>query len=400
MARARIGILFEQFAPYHVDRCEAVAARCAGSAEVVAIEVANRSQTYAWAPSGAVRGALKRTLFPGRDYERIPPVARFWAQLKALARCDVALIGVGYDRPDIIALGFALGMMGRRPVLLSESKFDDKPRRLAREWVKRAALLPFRAAIVGGRRHVEYMRFLGFRRRPVLPGYDGVGLDRVRALGGPAAPGGPLYAERGFVFVGRFVAKKNLPTLLDGYASHVAAMGDAARPLTLVGGGEREGEIRGRIAKLGLEGRVTITGFAGASQVAGALSRALALVLPSTEEQWGLVVNEALAFSLPVVVSHAVGAGDALVGNLDNGFVVDRRSSEEIAQAMNALAGDEELWRRMVEASAKRAWLGDAERFADAVEAVLRPSPEAQARLKRFADASSQWAIGAEPGHG
>jgi glycosyltransferase involved in cell wall biosynthesis len=89
-------------------------------------------------------------------------------------------------------------------------------------------LMVYRGAIVGGRRQAEYLRFLGFRRRPVLPGYNSVGLERVReqglAMGGKADV---AFEDRHFIFVGRFVRKKHLATLLEGYAAYVAQAGRA-----------------------------------------------------------------------------------------------------------------------------------------------------------------------------
>jgi glycosyltransferase involved in cell wall biosynthesis len=80
--------------------------------------------------------------------------------------------------------------------------------------------------------------------------------------------------------------------------------------------------MRARIAELGLEDRVVFTGFLQEEAVAAAMDRALALVLVSIEEQWGLVVNEAVSLGLPVIVSAQAGASDLLVRNLVNGYVV------------------------------------------------------------------------------
>lgn len=361
----RIGILFAQFAPYHVDRCEAAARRLASRAEIIAVEVAASSATYAWAPSGEVRGAAKRVLFPATPYERVPRWRRFRAQFAALRRCDTVFIGIGYDQPDVLGLAVALRLAGCRVILMTESKFDDMPRRLGRELVKALALAPFSAALVGGARQAAYMRFLGFRRRQVLTGYDGVDLARVR---GQAVQVDIAWRQRPFVYVGRLVAKKNLSFLLEAYSAYRRRAGAGACRLVLVGGGELEDELRRRIADLALGETVEITGFLGARDVAAQLAGAQALLLPSTEEQWGLVVNEALAFGLPAIVSEAVGARDALVENLVNGFVVGTGSLAGWVEAMLALGHDEPLWQRMATAARKAAPAGDAERFAEAVE--------------------------------
>jgi glycosyltransferase involved in cell wall biosynthesis len=381
----QVALLWSQFAAYHVDRGEAVARRLAGRAEVLAVEVATTSATYAWAPSGDVAGARKVTLFPGESFHDIAWPRRFARQFRVLRHCRMVGLGVGYNEIDIILLAWALRLCGVQVVLLSESKFDDLPRNILRELGKALLLLPYHAAVVGAARHMAYFRFLGFRRRPVLPGYDGVGLARVLAQGGGVpAPGGPPHRERPFIFVGRFVEKKNLLELLEGYAAYAQPAGAGAHRLVLVGAGPLESAMRTRIAKLGIADNVDLPGFLGAEDVSRLLAGGLALVLLSMVEQWGLVVNEALAFHLPVIVSGAVGAGDALVRNLVNGYVIENGSIAGIAQAMTAMA-DEAHWRRLVAGSSDLAWLGDTERLADAVELLFDPAASgAAAQIASF----------------
>ena len=153
----------------------------------------------------------------------------------------------------------------------------------------------------------------------------------------------------------------------------------------LVGSGAEGSAIERRIAELGVTHLVDFPGFLPADAVSRMLSGAVALVLVSVEEQWGLVVNEALAVGLPVIVSHEVGSRDALVRNLINGFVVESNSPAAIGRAMLRLAGDEPGWQAMVAASHERAWLGDTDRLADAVELLLYPGSAAAAeRMARF----------------
>lgn len=385
----RIALLFAQFAAYHVDRCEAVARRLAGRAEVLAVEVCASSQTYAWEPSGEVAGARKLTLFAGEDYEKVPLLRRFAAQFRALRHCDTVLVGIGYNERDIMMLSWLLPLLGVRMVMMSESKYDDFPRSRLFERFKALLLLPYRAAIVGARRHMAYARLLGFRRRRVLPGYDTVGVERIRMqAGGKLATDGADFAARPFVYVGRFVEKKNLLGLLDGYAAYAATAGTTARRLVLVGSGPQEAELKARADALGIAGLVDFPGFLSAGEVSRMLPGALALLLVSTVEQWGLVVNEALALGLPVVVSPAVGAGDVLVRDGVNGHVVEGGSPAAIASAMAVLGQDEAQWRAKCAASLERAWLGDVERLADAVELLLDPAAEpALGRMRQFIDA-------------
>ncbi|MFC3175193.1 glycosyltransferase [Novosphingobium bradum] len=383
----KVALIWAQFAAYHVDRCEAVGRRLAPRAQVLAIEVATTSADYAWEPSGAIAGAEKVTLFAGQSFDAIPWWRRFAAMLRATWRCDVVCMGLSYGLIDAILLGWTLRLLGRRLILFSDSKFDDKPRSAPFELLKAALLGCYGAAIGSGRRTLDYLRFLGFARRPRLPGYDCVGVDRIRAQAGladglPDATPEAAFSRRPFVFIGRFVDKKNLATLVEGHARYVALAGAAARPLRLIGSGPLEHGLRARVADLGIAGMVDFPGFLPAEAVSRALAGALALVLVSREEQWGLVVNEALALGLPVIVSNEVGARDLLVRNLVNGFVVDSHSPEAIAEAMRQMSADEAAWRAMARASRERAWMGDAERLADALEVLLfPPAAEAAGRI-------------------
>lgn len=381
-----IGLIWAQFAAYHVDRCEALARQLGERATVRAIEVATTSADYAWEPSGNIGGVEKVTLFHGQSFDAIPPLRRFAAMFRATRGCKVVCMGLSYGLIDAILLSWTLRLLGCRVIVFSDSKFDDRPRSLALEWLKSLLLGCYCAAIVAGRRHRDYFRFLGFRKRPVLPGYDGVEIERIRRQSGTAiAPAGSPFEQRPFLFVGRFVGKKNLFTLLRAYALYAAKAPTPARRLVLAGSGPDETALRQLAEQLGISSRIDFPGFLAAEAVSQQLGQALALVLVSREEQWGLVVNEALALGLPVIVSHEIGSRDLLVRNLVNGFVVESNSAEGIANAMLALGADRKQWEAMAAASCERAWMGDAGRLADAIELLLFPaSPEARNRLTRL----------------
>jgi L-malate glycosyltransferase len=370
----KVALVWTQFAACHIDRCIAVTRRLEGRAQVVAVEVATTSREYAAvAPSGAVPGIDKRTLFPQRSFDSIPRWRRAMAVLSSVRSCRLVLIGIPYSHLEFLALVWVLRLLGKRVFLLTDSKFDDRPRSAVFEFCKRLALSGYDGAIIASARCLDYLRFLGFRRRPLLPGCDGVSIERIRGDAGAANPG---FAERDFVFAGRFIAVKNLPLLIEAYAHYVELAGASARRLQLAGSGPLEQELRELVAKLGLEGRVIFAGFRTGADFAGLLNASLGLVLTSYSETWGMVVNEALALDLPVIVTASPGSRDVLVRNLVNGYVVENGSREGLARAMLALGDDQERWDAMRAASRERAWLGDVERFVDAVELLLDPAAQ------------------------
>lgn len=381
--KPRIAVLWEQFSCYHVDRVEAIGQRLSDRFDVLAIEVATASQTYNWPPSGKILNARKKTLFPGKSYEDISPFRRFRAQFSQLIGCHTVFVGIGYDRADIIALSWILRLSGTTVVMMTDSKFDDRTRWAPREMLKSIALKAYSSALVAGRRQRDFVHFLGQHRKRIVPGYDTVSVDRVRSEA--ARFQHPPEAEWPFTFVGRFVPKKNLLNLIEAYALYVAQAAGRPRRLQLIGSGAQEAQIRARCAELRVDHLVDFTGFLSAPDVAGRLAASVALILLSVEEQWGLVINEAIALDVPVIVSTAVGAADALVRNLCNGFIFEPNAIGGIAAAMKLLAEDPDLRNRMAMAARQRAWLADSERFADAVQHLVeedRQTPAAAAIVR------------------
>jgi glycosyltransferase involved in cell wall biosynthesis len=99
--------------------------------------------------------------------------------------------------------------------------------------------------------------------------------------------------------------------------------------------------------------------------------------LLSRHETWGVVVNEAAASGLPLVLSDRVGAARDLVRDGENGFVVPADDVRAAADALRKLRSDGALRRRMGERSRElvRDW-----DYAASVDAFVDAVREAAAR--------------------
>lgn len=371
--KPRIALIWAQFSAYHVDRLEAVGARLSGRADVISVEVAPQSATYAWAPSAEVRFTRKIRLFEGVRFEDVPFLQRWWRMIRATWRCDTVYVGIGYNEPDVLLLAIALRLLGVRVIMLTASKWDDRTRFAGFEFFKALLLAVFSSALVGGRRQAEYVHFLGFRRRIVRVGANTVDVERIRLQAATHLKQEIPFHDRSFVYVGRFVRKKLLEQLIEAYAAYVRRCCEPPHRLLLIGSGELESDLRELAKKLNIAHLIDWPGFLDAPVVAAMMARSLALVLVSEEEQWGLVVNEALALGIPVIVSSQIGAREALVRNLENGFVVEPGSTVGLTEAMHAIAACENRWKELSAGATARAWLGDSQRFADAVELFTFP---------------------------
>lgn len=364
--------LWESFGPHHVDRCEACVAHFGEQFDVYGVEIATFDANYQWRGSVAAESFHKLTLFPHVVRQRINSLR---CCLRIIATClrlrSKYIFFCNYNEPAIFFAAVFLRLVGRRLVIMQDSKFDDKPRYLFKEFVKSLLYGPYEAALVGGHRSKVYLAFLGIPEQRIFIGYDTVSMERIRTwAGAEPAPAGVPHAERHFTVVARFLPKKNLSLALDAYAAYVAQNPDSPRDLHLCGSGELEPELRAQAERLKLKG-VHFRGFLPEHLVAQVLASTLALILPSVEDQHGLVVNEALAMGVPVLVSDNCGARDLLVRSGVNGYVFETDNAEGLAHFMGLLDGDVGEWKRLSLATRRFEALAGTESFVSAVERAL-----------------------------
>ncbi len=373
--RARPALIFvwEQFAPYHVDRIEAVARAFGDRFIIVGIEVSGSSSTYAWKPAPSSSVFERHTLFSGVQVETIAWRQKLRRSLAVINQYRArAVFLCNQDQKEILSALVLLRLRGVPTYALLDAKFDDRPRHVAQEFLKPLVFRLFSGGIAGGERHVAYYRFLGLPERWLAPGYSSVSADRVRAESETdLAPGGLPHADRDFVLVARFVAKKDIATAIRAYARFRAVRPDSTRKLVLCGSGATEAALRDLAEQSGVAEGVVFAGFLDAAAVSRTVARALALILPSLQEPWGLVVNEAVSLNIPVLCTENVGARDTLVRTGVNGFIVEAGNDEGLARFMGLLADDAALWHDMSLACARFAPLADGPAFADGVAKLL-----------------------------
>jgi glycosyltransferase involved in cell wall biosynthesis len=178
-----------------------------------------------------------------------------------------------------------------------------------------------------------------------------------------------------FLTVLRLVPKKQPLVLLEAFRRTRERV---ACSLLVVGSGDLEGAVRHEIACRGIP-NVALAGSLSQSEIPRAYSCADAFLLFSAyNETWGLVVNEAMNFGLPVLVSDKVGSGTDLVHDGCNGYVIAVEDVEALSDHMVRIAEDpelrERLGRRSLELIADWHTDGAAQGILNAVAAAVGPS--------------------------
>ena len=365
-----VAVVFHHIGPYHHARLNAAADKLS----VTGIEWS--AQGYdAWGAAATPARYRKVSLF-AEATDHYPNTAElrsaFWSALEQ-TNPDVVAINGWNNFGSLIAANCCL-RRGVPMVVMSESSRQDDPRTWWKEAIKRRICDLYSAALVGGQRHVGYLVELGMPRERIFTGYDVVDnhyfrqkAEEVRSQRSSASANQPTHEatagreatadrevrqkcalpENYFLASARFVEKKNLPKLIRAYAGYRrrSDVGDlksdvssskACWDLVLLGDGPLKSDLCRLISDLGLQAHVHLPGFKPYDKLPVYYAMANAFVHASTTEQWGLVVNEAIASGLPVIVSNPCGCAPELVNG--NGFTFDPTNEDELATRLLEMA--------------------------------------------------------------
>ena len=317
---ANILLVWDRLGDYHRARWEALQ-RCAGDRQVYAADLGASDALYGWQRTNAANHL--------RLSEKPVGTADFWGRLgrfrRTLATCRVGYVCLaGYGRPEYLAMSWLARRRGCRVVLFAESWYGERGwlnaikgkllRQLCDGWL-----------VSGSRAHDHFTRRLGVDPARVRTGYSVVDNHHFAAPPALPPPSRPVL-----LCVARFSPEKNLPALIRAFLRSDLA---TAWDLLLVGGGPQQAAL----AAMATDHRIQLRGWVAYQDLPGLYASAAAFVLPSTFEPWGLVVNEAMAAGLPVLVSHACGCAPDLV-DARTGWRFHAHHPDEMTKCFNQLA--------------------------------------------------------------
>lgn len=362
---------------YHAARIRAAAEYFARqNLCVMALEIFGSDDEYLWERADANNQFERLTLFPSlpvAKVSRISLVRTLWTYLERLRPAAIAING--YSSWDAWSLLAWCRLRGALPILMSDSKWDDAPRKPAVEAVKRRLVGLYSSALCAGAPQRAYLESLGMKPDTIFDGYDVVdnrffieGSDLARKS--PEAyrnlPG--LEAPRPFFLAsGRFLPRKNFSGLLRGYAAYqkiCQSQGRDAWRLVLLGDGPERTAIVNEIEKLALQTDVVLAGVQPYHRLPAYYGLASAFIHPPLQDQWGLVVNEAMASGLPVLVSAQAGCAADLVEEGVEGFTFDPQDVSGLGYVMSRMSSGQVDLQKMGWAARRKISNWGVERFA------------------------------------
>ncbi len=139
------------------------------------------------------------------------------------------------------------------------------------------------------------------------------------------------------ISVGSFIPRKGFDILIDSWANV-----NPDYNLLIIGGGPEKDNLNKQIEELKLK-NVTLLDFVTTEKLMDYYKACDLFVMPTREDIWGLVINEAMANGLPIITSDKCVAGVELVKNNINGYVVPLEEPETLARKINEILSNDDL---------------------------------------------------------
>lgn len=365
----KIALLFRSFGPYHLARLRAARDRH----NILALEHAAVDADYDWDVRAEKREAGVITL---ASHERGRSLALELANFKP----DVIAIP-GYSEPFALAALRTSRALGVSTILMSDTHSGTARADIVRNFAKRKVISLFQAALVAGSVHARYLASLEFPASQIALGYDVVDNRHFTPI--PTSVPPRETSTPYFFACSRFTEKKNLECLIAAFARYRRATPEGGWDLLVAG----EGPLRAKLEDLrqasGYAASIHFVGHKTYAQLPSIYRAAGAFIHPSLRDEWGLVVNEAMAAGLPVLVSDGAGCSSELVESGANGFTFDPSDVDGLAALMHKMATARDR-RAMGKASLRIIARWDTERFAAGLSEAAQMAARAPTRRRFF----------------
>ena len=251
----------------------------------------------------------------------------------------------GYSSINSLHAILAARALGIPVLVRAEPWLQDRPRAGWKLKAKRLFFHALRRCVAAvlpiGTRNAEYWAYyLGHRFPAFLMPYA---VDNERFAAGMTAGSPELRASLGLdegrpviLFASKLQERKHCDDLLEAYL-RLPDRPDRQQPhLLVVGDGEQMVQLRQRVEQSGAH-LVRFAGFRNQTELPAIFALSTVFVLPSRHEAWGLIVNEAMACGMPVIVSDEVGCAVDLVQSGANGYIFPVRDVAALTEALEAV---------------------------------------------------------------
>ena len=323
---------------------------------LLVIEISGKGSPYAFAGASIHENTQWSCLFRNMEMERIDPAQAVQAVFEQLDEFSPDVVVAGAIAFPGGAAAARWGMINKTPVVIfDDARLEDVQRAAVVNYVKKSIYSTVSAVFIPAPSHDSTYMYYGFSVDQIYYGLNCIDNHFFVAdsVSGNGVIQDGIPPRRYFLAVGRQITKKNMISLLHAFKHVADHSAIKSWSLVFIGDGPDHEQLMADAGDL-MGDRVIFLPFMTQAALRRYFTDAGALVLPSLGETWGLVVNEAMASGLPVLVSDKCGCAKTLVDDGVNGFVFNPDDQSAIENVLVKFAKlSLEKRREMGEASSK-----------------------------------------------
>ena len=236
---------------------------------------------------------------------------------------DVFLCG-GWADKGMLLLAQRMKKKGVKTVMMIDTPWQGRFKQYVNCVVNRIRLPKlFDFGWGAGAPQARYLRNLGFKDDQVRTGVYCADTEKFVKLANAKRNPWP----HNFLYVGRYVAVKNMRRMEAAFVKAIEAMPESDWNLVCIGGGNLWNERM-------THPRIQHLGYIAPDRLQESVGNSGCFVLPSIYEPWGVVVHEFAIMGLPLLCSKDVQAASEFLKDGENGYVFDPLDEESIKNAM------------------------------------------------------------------
>ena len=328
----KILIVLRNIGPYHNSRFESL---IKSKLDLTVLETRPDSQEYLWGKSNNYNYKVykfPKSLFPEEDSPN-KVIDSFYKKFIPSIDPDV-LISVGWADRSYQRL-LLYGNTFKIPVIIvSDSiiKVEKNKRRIfIKEFIKKIILRGYSSAFVAGTESKDYLLRLGFDESKIFSPWDVIDNNFYKNH----SPDHNITKNNYFLCVSRLLERKNLLNLIKSYSDYQNHGGKWG--LKIIGSGDQYTKLIKMSEIIKNKEDFEIINWLQIDELVDFYKNSSAFILPSFFDNWGLVVNEAIASGLPCIISKNCGCAVDLIKHNNTGLIFDPHNTKELSLCMKKI---------------------------------------------------------------
>lgn len=296
------------------------------------IEIAGEGSPYSFEKSKAINIDNRHILFPEKKIEELDSriIEKKLLQKLDELKPDAVIAGAIAFYSGAIATNWAV-KKNKKLIIFDDAKLENVKRNFIIDWIKKNIYKNVNAIFCPAPDWNKTFEYFGFKQQQIFYGVNVVNNDfwseDISSFNEIELP------EKFILSVGRMIPQKNFFYLIAAYKEYISKT-DNPLALVIVGDGPEKNKIDEFIKKEGLDSVYSFP-FQSQERLRTFYYKASYFVLASKYiETWGLVVNEAMAAGLPVILSNKVGCSTTLIEEGKNGYLFSPTDQNELTDIL------------------------------------------------------------------